>query len=64
MGFSLVTVPKEPEVITRKMPWKCLDCHHKWMDRADGFGVVKRGCPKCGSHRMFDVNVQVLGRLT
>lgn len=52
-----------PEVVIRKMPWKCLDCHNKWIDRADCKGVVERGCPKCGSHRMFDCNVEFVGWL-
>lgn len=45
----------------KTMPWKCLHCGHKWNDRADGKGVQARGCPKCGSHRMFDVNVELVG---
>lgn len=49
-----------PEVVLDDMPWKCLDCGNKWMDRADGKGVQNRGCPKCGSHRMFDCNITFL----
>jgi DNA-directed RNA polymerase subunit RPC12/RpoP len=49
-----------PEVVVRLMPWKCADCGNKWDDRADCKGVQKRGCPKCGSGRIFDCNLAPL----
>ena len=49
-----------PEVVVDKMPWKCVGCGHKWQDRADCRGVQKRGCPACGSQRVFDCNLAPL----
>jgi predicted nucleic acid-binding Zn-ribbon protein len=48
-----------PEIVVDLMPWKCADCGHKWQDRKDGRGVFKRGCPACGSKRVFDCNVSL-----
>ena len=48
-----------PEVVIPKMPWKCRDCGHKWMDRQDCKGA-HRGCPECGSRRLFDCNLSAI----
>ena len=50
-----------PQVVVETMPWKCADCGNKWQDRQDGKGVAKRGCPNCGSARIFDCNVAAVG---
>jgi len=51
-----------PEVVPSPiMPWKCIDCGHKWMDRADCKGVQAHGCHACGSKNIFDCNVTFIG---
>lgn len=68
MGYWIHRPPEfrkvlEPELVIEKIPWVCLDCKHRWMDRADCKGIQRRGCPKCGSHRLIDINVTFVGYL-
>jgi DNA-directed RNA polymerase subunit RPC12/RpoP len=46
------------ELVTMK--WKCLSCRAVFDGPTDH--APKRGCPKCGSHIIFDINVKPLGR--
>lgn len=51
----MIGIVLEPELIIRRMDWKCLDCRAVFKGPCDRKPAA--GCPECGSHKVIDINV-------
>ena len=50
----------EPEVMVRRMLWKCLDCREGFLLPINRYPA--NGCPQCGSQHVLDMNATPVRR--
>lgn len=53
---SLVKFAKVEVIPRPQMPWKCVNCKALF-EHPMHLGPPRKGCPKCGSRQIFDVNL-------